>query len=131
MQTFLPFDDFVKSAKILDWRRLGKQRVECLQLLRGQWSNHPVSKMWQGHQYQLAEYGIAVCDAWLLLGYEDTCFDKIKTEQERFEDTGKPKWFGDRAFHKAHRSNLLAKDFMFYRNRFPNDEPGLPYIWPA
>lgn len=33
MQTFLPFSDFKKSAESLDYRRLGKQRVECLQIL--------------------------------------------------------------------------------------------------
>lgn len=131
MQTFLPYPDFKKSAKSLDFRRLGKQRVECLQLLRGQWKNHPVSKMWRGHEFQLAEYGKIVCNEWILLGYEDTCYDKIITEQERFQDTGLPFWFGNEKFHRAHRSNLLSKDINFYRSKFPDDEPGLPYVWPA
>lgn len=33
MQTFLPFADFQQSAAVLDNDRLGKQRVECLQIL--------------------------------------------------------------------------------------------------
>ena len=33
MQTFLPYPDFQISASVLDYRRLGKQRVECKQLL--------------------------------------------------------------------------------------------------
>lgn len=33
MQTFLPYPNFVESAKCLDDKRLGKQRVECLQIL--------------------------------------------------------------------------------------------------
>jgi len=33
MQCFLPYSDFDESAKCLDYRRLGKQRVECLQIL--------------------------------------------------------------------------------------------------
>ena len=33
MQTFLPTSNFAESAKYLDYRRLGKQRVEVLQLL--------------------------------------------------------------------------------------------------
>jgi len=33
MQTFLPYPDFEMSAQVLDYRRLGKQRVEVLQLL--------------------------------------------------------------------------------------------------
>lgn len=33
MQTFLPYDSFTLSAKVLDTNRLGKQRVEALQIL--------------------------------------------------------------------------------------------------
>jgi len=32
MNTFLPYPDFVKSAQCLDYRRLGKQRVEAWQI---------------------------------------------------------------------------------------------------
>ena len=34
MQTFLPYPSFEQSARVLDNRRLGKQRVECLQILQ-------------------------------------------------------------------------------------------------
>ena len=34
IQTFLPYPDFNKSASVLDDKRLGKQRVECLQILQ-------------------------------------------------------------------------------------------------
>lgn len=34
MQTFLPFPDYSKSAAVLDQQRLGKQRVETLQVLQ-------------------------------------------------------------------------------------------------
>jgi len=34
MQTFLPYPDFARSAQVLDNKRLGKQRVECLQILK-------------------------------------------------------------------------------------------------
>ena len=33
MQTFLPYESFVRSAAVLDARRLGKQRVEVYQIL--------------------------------------------------------------------------------------------------
>ena len=47
MQTFLPYASFIKSAQCLDDKRLGKQRVECLQILKAikdvnyGWRNHP------------------------------------------------------------------------------------------
>lgn len=34
MQTFLPYPNFIGSAKVLDVRRLGKQRVENLQIMQ-------------------------------------------------------------------------------------------------
>ncbi|MFL6108162.1 MAG: pyrimidine dimer DNA glycosylase/endonuclease V [Marmoricola sp.] len=34
MQTFLPYADFEKSARALDTKRLGKQRVETIQVVR-------------------------------------------------------------------------------------------------
>ena len=47
VQTFLPYADFERSARSLDQRRLGKQRVECLQGAAGLtvpgygWRHHP------------------------------------------------------------------------------------------
>lgn len=37
MQTFLPFPHFTMSAQVLDKKRLGKQRVETLQILKVLW----------------------------------------------------------------------------------------------
>jgi len=34
MQTFLPYQNFTKSAQCLDRQRLGKQRVEAWQILQ-------------------------------------------------------------------------------------------------
>ncbi len=56
MQTFLPYVNFHSTARTLDYRRLGKQRVEALQIhnivsgkrTTGGWINHPagVMKSW-------------------------------------------------------------------------------------
>jgi hypothetical protein len=131
MQTFLPYPNFIESAKVLDRLRLGKQRIETLQLLRGQFSNHPASKMWKGYEYQLANYGLAICDEWCRRGYRDTCYDKILIEQKKFQEAGLPFWFGNNHFHRAHRSNLLRKDFKYYGRYFPGESDKLEYIWPV
>ncbi|WP_344942481.1 pyrimidine dimer DNA glycosylase/endonuclease V [Terrabacter ginsenosidimutans] len=34
MQTFVPYADFARTAAVLDTRRLGKQRVEVIQIVR-------------------------------------------------------------------------------------------------
>lgn len=130
MQTFLPYPDFVASAKALDYRRLGKQRLECEWILRGSRSNHPAAKMWDGHQYQLAEYGKVICLEWIARGYKDTRLNIISGLQISFSNTGLPPWFGDPAFHEAHQSNLIRKFPEYYRKQFPHVKEGLGYIWP-
>ncbi len=134
MQTFLPYPDFAESAKVLDRLRLGKQRVEAWQILRGLrgesngWRNHPAVKMWAGYENALACYGVAVCKEWIRRGFRDTLLERF---QERIgSPIVMPPWLGDPPFHAAHRSNLLRKDPIWY-GQFGWSEPhDLPYIWP-
>ena len=82
MQTFLPYPDYAASAKVLDRQRLGKQRVENLQIIKALldptygWQNHPAVKMWRGHIISLLDYQAAICSEWVGRGYKDTCLDK-------------------------------------------------------
>ena len=84
MQTFLPYPSFADSARILDRARLGKQRVEALQLLRAVtiptygWRNHPAAKMWRGFVPALTRYGLEMTDAWIERGHADTVRDQIR-----------------------------------------------------
>jgi hypothetical protein len=135
MQTFLPYQDFSRSAECLDRQRLGKQRVEVLQLLRALtgetkgWANHPACLMWRGHIHELAVYGIECCTAWISRGYKDTCREKMMPYLNH-PCGGGPSWLGDEEFHASHRSNLLRKNRDYY-SRFGWTEPDdLPYIWP-
>lgn len=84
MQTFLPYRSFIESAKCLDNKRLGKQRVEVLQILNtltgksNGWSNHPAVRMWRGYERALCAYGLEVCEEWHYeRGFKDTCWTKI------------------------------------------------------
>lgn len=138
MQTFLPYPDFKQSARALDNRRLGKQRVECLQILNtlyygSRWINHPAVRMWRHNPRALASYSIAVCEVWRGKGFNDTCLDKIRFIADKFlsHTNENPKWLGNKEFHEAHQSNLLRKMPEFYGQykwNVPND---LPYIWPV
>ena len=150
MQTFLPYPDFEQTARALDDRRLGKQRVEALQILRALtrerygWKHHPAVRMWAGYEEALASYGIAVCREWRRRGHADTCEEKIvddfrlaglgddvRSPGELAEQGLLPPWLGRRAFHRSHRSALVRKDPEFYRARFPRVPADLEYVWPA
>jgi hypothetical protein len=136
MQTFLPYRDFVASAKALDNRRLGKQRVETLQLLRSivwpeyGWKNHPASKMWRGYEQALVNYGRAVCVEWIARGYKDTCLGKIAEFSQPHVVAPTPAWLTE-DLCRSHQSNLIRKDPIFYGPKFPDVPDNLPYIWPS
>ena len=135
MQTFLPYSDFAESAKCLDRKRLGKQRVECLQILKALtepgygWQHHPAVAMWRGHEHCLADYGIAICHAWRRLGYADTCTVKIMLHQD--VNAPPPSWLGDERLHASHRAALLSKDPSHYSQFNWKEEPRLDYFWPT
>jgi hypothetical protein len=141
MQTFLPLPDYELSAKVLDDKRLGKQRVEVLQILNvlhevsQGWRHHPAVRMWRGYEPQLCEYGLVVCEVWKSRGFKDSCWGKINQHLDWACNgdykTERPKWFGDPAFHLAHQSALVRKDPDHYLHYFPATPPDLPYIWPV
>lgn len=135
MQTFLPYPDFARSARCLDRARLGKQRVECKQILSAilglstGWRNHPATRMWEHHPHSLAFYGLIICKEWINRGYKDTLAPYFALYAKLAAPT--PDWFGNPDFHAAHRSNLLRKDPNHY-GQFGWSEPhDLPYIWPV
>lgn len=137
MQTFLPFPDFSTSARCLDNRRLGKQRVETLQILNALtnpsygWQNHPAVKMWKGHTDALAIYGVAICSEWIKRGFNDTCLPKIQSFTSPDIITSTPSWLGSEPFHASHRSNLLRKEPAHYSQFLWTESPDLPYVWPT
>ncbi len=134
MQTFLPYADYRRSFECLDYRRLGKQRVETFQILnillertsRKGWRNHPATKMWRGYENALKLYLNLCIDEWVSRGYNNNMKHEIIDG-----DVVYPPWFGAEEFHRSHRSNLVRKLPDHYRKYFPNVDSDLPYVWPA
>lgn len=144
MQTFLPYADFSRCAAALDPLRLGKQRVEVLQILRALhfdgygWRSHPAVLMWRGWTPALVAYGLAAVEAWSALGRPDITAPKIAEfdaegprSQAALAEAGLlPPWLGARRLHRSHQSALVRKDADFYRRLFPHVPDDLPYWWP-
>jgi hypothetical protein len=138
MQTFLPIAEFTETARVLDMRRLGKQRVEALQILNtltgrsSGWRQHPAIRMWSGFEDVLAEYAVAVCREWIARGYQDTVLDKVLSivpgaGSSRLD---LPPWL-DGPLMVSHRSNLIRKFPEHYGPLWPDVRPDLPYVWPS
>lgn len=145
MQTFLPYPDFEHSAAVLDDRRLGKQRVEVLQILRALhfegygWRNHPAVAMWRTFVPALVAYGDAVTHEWLDRGYGDTVLAQMVAfvapgrprSQDELRAAGLlPPWLGWQPLHRSHQAALMRKDPAHYRRYFSDVDPDVPYVWP-
>lgn len=140
MQTFLPYPSFQESAKVLDYRRLGKQRVEAMQIfncLKDQrlglpvkgWKNHPAVLMWNGFEFALLDYLEAVIIEWKSRGYRNN----IDVNYLRGHATGSsklPLWLGKRELHISHQSSLVRK-FPGHYKRYFDVDGSLPYYWPV
>jgi hypothetical protein len=152
MNTFLPYADFMESAKVLDKKRCWKQVVEAKQIIdvlelkqRVQiasdghasigktipWSNHPAVKMWEGYILPLKRYYN------IFLNY-CVSHHRINTKLSYMTnyldlDNWEPWWLGNEDFHRAMRSRLIEKDREFYLPLFPKDEGfnGGKYFWPV
>jgi hypothetical protein len=130
MQTFLPYPSFEATVACLDYRRLGKQRVEAMQILnalerKGAWYNHPATQMWKGFENVLKHYYNNCVTEWVRRGYKNT-MKLLPVELY----AAQPSWLGEEEFHAAHRSNLLRKDSAYY-SKFGWKEPdNLAYVWP-
>lgn len=140
VQTFLPFSDFAESASVLDPARLGKQRVEALQVLRAivlpayGWQSHPAMQMWRGYVPALTRYALAMVREWTDRGYADSTGALIAEFAPHVAagdaEVALPSWLGDEALHLSHRSNLVRKAPEFYTPLFPGVPNDLPYVWP-
>jgi len=149
VQTFLPYPDFERSARSLDPKRLGKQRVETIQVVRALtrpgygWANHPATLMWKGFEEALGRYGFTCCEVWSELGFGDTCaatigadlrtagVTQVRTQAELAAAGALPPWLGDEELHRSHRSALVRKDPAHYRPLFPDVPDDRPYVWPV
>lgn len=139
MQTFMPYPSFTETARCLDYRRLGKQRIEARQIIglleekekgvdisKLPWGNHPAVKLWDGYLDSLKIYYNTIVYEWISRGYENN-LPIYHVKRDKFIPP--PPWFGDRDFHDRHKSNLLRKNSEYY-SQFGWEVPdNLKYKW--
>jgi hypothetical protein len=117
---------FAVVAQSLDNKRLGKQRVEAYQILNSLtgksngWTNHPATKMWQGHEWQLANYGYEICGEWINRGFKDSLEQKFWLFMNQNQKSHKPKpwWVKDSLVHLTHQSKHPTSITMKFQTIF-------------
>jgi hypothetical protein len=130
MQTFAPLPSFEDSARVLDYRRLGKQRIEARQIINtilhgGGWENHPAVHMWSRNVNALMRYHDVCVQEWIMRGYRNT-MDMFGPAVYTM-----PEWWGDPVFHATHRAALLFKNYKHYSQFGWEEIPQVQYAWPT
>ncbi len=133
---FLISSDFTETASVLDDRRLGKQRVEGMQIInslesKGEkgWYNHPATRSWLGYTNCLKRYVNTIIEEWVQRGYEN----KMEYYDIDEDNHDEPPWFGCEKVYYSHQARLLQKDPVFYKDKFPSlpeEYSNYGYIWP-
>ena len=122
-----------KTIVRLDYKRLGKQRVEAMQIIdihegrssSSAWVNHPAVKMWKDNIECLKLYHNLCINEWMNRGYKNTMI-KYDIDENK---VSLPDWL-TKEFIDSHRSNLLRKYFSYYKQFNWNVPDNLPYVWP-
>ncbi len=117
---FIPFSDPIKIAKILDYKRLGKQRVEAKQILdiiegrakSNAWKSHPTVLMWKKYANALKYYYDVMVLEWIRRGYQNNMpLFGVKNS--------KMPWFMHcQLVLMSHRATLLRKNYAHYSKYF-------------
>lgn len=124
------------TAKILDDKRLGKQRVEAyqiIQVLQGEtkgWKNHPAVKSWKGYIPALMYYYNIMVREWKRRGKENNMklYDLSDVKEIRL-----PYWTSCQKVLDSHKARLIQKEPTYYSSRLETSKESLKYgyIWPS
>jgi hypothetical protein len=141
VNTFIPYSSFKKCAKVLDNKRLGKQRVEAKQILNIieklkthdpstkylAWSNHPVVLMWKDHIPALKMYYNTIVQEWIERGFRNTM--KFYRLPHKIDI---PWFMHNEQVLLSFRAALLRKNHAHYSKFFINVPPEYmkrSYVW--
>ncbi|CAF1024055.1 unnamed protein product [Didymodactylos carnosus] len=140
MQIFIPLLTIQEIAECLDNQRLGKQRLECQQvinIIRGTqapnaktgriaFANHPIIDMWRPYLSFLKFYFNTMVKEWIKRGFKNS----LTLEDVKEEEIVTPSWWGLEEIHSTHRANLVRKLPSHYKVRFGfKEDPANGYLW--
>ena len=139
----------IAAARVLDAKRLGKQRVEAIQVLRAltgariRLAPSPCRRDVGGIRGGAGALRARHLRGVVPTGQADTCATTChdltrttgigtpRTQAELAAAGELPPWLGDDAFHRSHQSALVRKDPQHYRKFFADVPDDLEYVWPG
>jgi hypothetical protein len=123
INTFIPFANIKKCAKVLDQKRLLKQRIEAYQIINiiqkrknGEkcgFMNHPAVIMWENNVNALKLYCNEMIKESINRGFNNTM--KLYDIKDKIVY---PWWWGYSHIHYSHQASLLRKNPDYYIKYF-------------
>ena len=125
VNVFIPLSDPIEIAKVLDDKRLGKQRVEAKQIITiidGEaksiaWSNHPAVLMWKGYSNELKYYYDCIVLEWIRRGYVNN-MPLFATSKHKKTPPKMPWFMYCKPVIMSHQASLLRKNYSHYHKYF-------------
>lgn len=141
VNTFIISTNLQESFALLDYKRLGKQRLEAKQIINilekidnGEtilnvgFSSHPATLMWKGYTNALKIYFNFCVQEWINRGYKNT-MELYEVDYYIF-----PPFVTFQPFILSHKAALLRKDPEYYKDLMCDDlnqYMRLGYLWPS
>lgn len=135
VNTFIISDSPRICASLLDYKRLGKQRVEAKQILDtiqnpSGWKNHPVCHLWKDNIDGLKYYINCMIDEWIRRGYKNT-MEKYDISFKEEKDI-LPWFYYNKQIQNSMKAALLRKNPEYYKDILTLDDSDYinhGYIW--
>lgn len=155
MQTFLLHENHQITARMLDYKRLGKQRLESTQLMdvllrkagllvdgKSGWDNHVAVGYWYRENDSLnflpalIQYTDVMIAEWINRGYKNTIdtskWKQIVAEnQDKFQLNPNAGLWNEKIdlIIESHRARVLQKDTNYYMAKFLEFDIPVPENW--
>lgn len=123
MQIYLPDVSF-ESVRFLSNRHLSSQtRVSIPWVLEDLHQNYKCYGVWKNHKGSLLDLALVCVDELMVRGKE-TKELLIYFQSQKYENHELPDVIGNYLYHAGMRSELLKKDFEYYRMHRWREKPG-------
>lgn len=152
MQTLAPYAELQDIADVLKNEDLILQMKDGLHLLsimhadqEDAWADHPVLRMWKGHEIFLAYYTLAMIEEGLhnratlrqsssfigeLTEWKASAEQHLAWASSGDATMKAPSWWGVIGYMREHRAVLLRRDPVWYRKHFATEKMDRFETWP-
>lgn len=153
MQTYLPYEDFKETARVLEVHDLATSISTSISILDcihetvdgnevDMVNRLPIVRMWRGREVVLVQYGETLLEEWYgrpsderlaidFMAEEDALALHMEWATSGEYSMDRPRWTSDTNLHLAHRAELIRHDPPNYAHVWPDLNLDRAMFWPV